>query len=92
MYKEHLSMERMCRTQIYLPADLIAGLDRLARQRGTSRADLIRLAARQLIEREENGEEDPILGLIGLGTAGPGRTSEEHDKVLAEYILATHSR
>jgi predicted transcriptional regulator len=75
-------MPQMRRTQIYLDPDLSAELDRLARQRGTSRADLIRLAARRFLLQEGAEEEDPILGLIGLGDAGPGRVSEDHDQVL----------
>ena len=74
---------RMQRTQIYLPAELSAALDRLARRRGTSRADLLRLAARRLLADEQASTDDPILGIIGLGNAGPGRVSEQHDRVLA---------
>ena len=74
---------RMQRTQIYLPAELSAALDRLARRRGTSRADLLRLAARRLLADEQASADDPILGIIGLGNAGPGRVSEQHDRVLA---------
>ncbi|MBI4493882.1 MAG: ribbon-helix-helix protein, CopG family [Chloroflexi bacterium] len=86
-------MQRMRRTQIYLPSDLSAALDHLARQRGTSRANLLRLAARRLLEQEQAGEEeDPIFGIIGLGDAGPGRVSEEHDRVLAEHRLKGRSR
>ncbi|MGI8825279.1 MAG: CopG family transcriptional regulator [Chloroflexota bacterium] len=75
----------MSRTQIYLPPDLSADLDRLARKRGVSRADLIRLAARRLLEHEDPPGEEPLLGLIGLGNAGPGRASEGHDHVLADH-------
>jgi predicted transcriptional regulator len=80
----------MRRTQIYLPAELSAALDRAARRRGTSRAELIRLAARQFIEGAQMDGEDPILGLIGLGDAGSGRISEDHDDALAEHSLASH--
>ena len=30
-------------------------------------------------------EDDPILGIIGLGHGGSSRVSEEHDRVLAEH-------
>ncbi len=63
----------------------------LARKRGTSKANLIRLAARRLLDQEEAGQEDPILGLIGLGHIGPGRASEEHDRILAEHGLTARS-
>lgn len=85
-------MQRMHRTQIYLQPDLNADLDRLARERGTSKADLIRLAARRFVEQEQAGGEDPLLGLIGLGDAGPGRVSEEHDRLLAEQTFKSRSR
>jgi metal-responsive CopG/Arc/MetJ family transcriptional regulator len=77
-------MARMQRTQVYLPADLSAALDRVARREGTTRASLIRRAAQRLLESEQLETEDPILGLIGLGNGGPGRVSETHDEVLAE--------
>lgn len=84
-------MAKMHRTQIYLEPDLNAALDRLARRRGTSKADLIRRAARQLLDQEETGVADPVLGLIGLGNAGPGATSVEHDRVLAEQSIGPRS-
>jgi metal-responsive CopG/Arc/MetJ family transcriptional regulator len=76
-------MQRLRRTQIYLPSDLSAALDRLARGRRTSRAELLRQAAREFLQREEPASDDPILGIVGLGDAGPGAVSEEHDRFLA---------
>jgi hypothetical protein len=78
-------MGRMQRTQIYLEPELSAALERLARKRGTTKASLIRLGARRLLEQVEAGDVDPILGLIGLGDGGAGRVSEEHDRVLSEH-------
>ncbi len=80
-------MKAMRRTQIYLPPELSDALERLARKRGTSRASLLRLAARRLLEQEQPGGEDPILGIVGLGNAGPGRISEDHDRLLVENEL-----
>jgi hypothetical protein len=51
-----------------------------------------RLVARRLLEYEESGGEDAIVSLSGLGDAGPGRVSEDHDRVLAEQCLDTRSR
>lgn len=82
-------MSQMCRTQIYLDPELTAALDRFARKRGISRAEVIRLAARRFLEQEGADDEDPILGLIGLGSGEAGRVSEEHDRVLAEIALHT---
>jgi metal-responsive CopG/Arc/MetJ family transcriptional regulator len=79
--------QRMHRTQIYLEPDLSAALDRLARQRGTSRASLIREATRKLLAREAITEENSILGLIGMGQDTAGDVSERHDHYLAEHTL-----
>jgi Arc/MetJ-type ribon-helix-helix transcriptional regulator len=76
-------VQRLRRTQIYLPAELSTALDRLARGRRTSRAELIRQAAREFLQREQPPGEDPILGIVALGNAGPGAVSEEHDRFLA---------
>lgn len=84
-------MQRMRRTQIYLQPDLSAALDRLARERGTSRAALIRLAARRFVDQEQEGAEDPILELIGIGRGGPGRVSEEHDQFLVRQSLESRT-
>lgn len=77
-------MARLHRTQIYLPSDVSTALDQLARRRRTSRAALLRQAARDFLQREVPADADPILGVIGLGNAGPGAVSEEHDRFLAE--------
>lgn len=82
MYSRYREMYMMRRTQIYLDPDLSEALDDLARKRGTSRAALIRLAARRFIQAEGLAE-DPIFGLVGLARGGPGRASEEHDRILA---------
>ena len=76
-------MERLQRTQIYLPRQLCAALDGLARRRRTSRAALLRQAAREFLERKSPAEDDPVMGIVGLGNAGPGAVSEEHDLFLA---------
>lgn len=78
----------MHRTQIYLQPDLNDALERLARKRGTSKAEVLRLAARRFVQQEQTSEEDPILGIIALGQSEPGRVSEEHDRFLAEHGLA----
>lgn len=75
-------MSRMRRTQIYLPTEINAALEHLAQDRRTSKADLLRLAVERLLEDEQPHSEDPILGLIGLGNAGPSRISEEHARVV----------
>lgn len=80
-------MQRMRRTQIYLDLDLSAALDDPARQRRTSRAELIRLAARRFVEQEQVREDDAILSLIGIGQDEPDSVPEEHDRFQAEHNL-----
>ena len=77
-------MARMQRTQIYLDPEMADSLDRLARRRGTSRAEILRLAARQLLAQEEPIEDDPIFGLIGIGRSGLIDVAERHDEYLVE--------
>ena len=80
-------MARMQRTQIYLEPELARSLDRLAGQRGASRAELIREAAWQFVAQAEIPEEDSILGLIGIGRSGRSDVSERHDDYLAQDVL-----
>ncbi len=80
-------MATMRRTQIYLEPELSAALEREAHKRGISKAELIRVAARELLRRAERRGDDAIRGVIGLGTGSAGRTSEEHDRVLAAHAF-----
>lgn len=85
-------MVRMRRLQIYLEPDLAEALDRLARQRGTSRANLIRQAARRFVREEQVPADDPIFGIIGLGRGEATNVSERHDDYLAEAEISDWSR
>ena len=80
---------RMQRTQIYLEPDLAQSLDRIARKRGTSRADLIRVAARRLVTEENEAPFGSILSLAGIGHDKDGATdvAERHDEYLADAEL-----
>jgi ribbon-helix-helix CopG family protein len=84
----------MQRTQIYLEPDLAQSLDRLARQRGTSRADLIRVAARRLVNEESEEPFGSILSLAGIGQDKDGATdvSQRHDAYLADAELEKWQR
>lgn len=84
-------MKRMQRTQVYLQPEVNAALKRLAQERGLSKAALLRLAAQRLIDQELAGD-NAVLGLIGLGHGGPGKVSEDHDQVLADYSSTSHLR
>lgn len=79
----------MHRTQIYLEPELADALDRLARRRGLSRAEVIRVAARQFLVQEGLEREDPIVDIIGLGASRAGRTSEEHDRILTDEAASS---
>jgi hypothetical protein len=93
MYEEP-AMGRMQRTQIYLEEEQARALDRIARRRGVSRAEVLRLAADRFISDEE---PDPIWGLVGIGASAEmeeeaepvpdDRVAELHDRVLVEHTL-----
>ncbi len=84
-------MARMQRTQIYLEPELASSLDRLAGQRGTSRAELIREAARELVRREARAYGS-ILRLAGIGRSGCTDISVRHDDYLADGEMARWRR
>lgn len=81
----------MRRTQVHLDGGLSDALDRLARRRGTSRAEVIRDAARRLVAAEEP-EDDPIWGIVGMFDSGLGDASVNHDKYLMEIELEKRRR
>ncbi len=85
-------MARMQRTQVYLEPELAQGLDYLARQRGISRAELIRRAARRLVAEERPPEDDPLFGIIGLGCDEATDVAEHHDEYLAEAGIRSWTR
>jgi predicted DNA-binding protein len=80
---------RMQRTQIYLDPELASSLDRLAAQRGTSRAAIIREAARRLVNDANEAPFGSILDLAGIGRDKDGATdvAERHDEYLADAEL-----
>jgi metal-responsive CopG/Arc/MetJ family transcriptional regulator len=85
-------MARMQRTQLYLEPELAASLDRIAQERGTSRAALLREAAWRLVAGDETPETDSILGIIGIGRSGSSDGSLRHDEYLAQFKLEKMSR
>src|SRR5579864_7855351 len=84
-------MSRLRRTQIYLPVELTAALDRLARGRRVSRAELLRQAAQELVRRESPADQDPILGVVASWHGSPGCVSVEHDEFLANLPMGRPS-
>lgn len=78
----------MRRTQIYLDPDLAESLDRLARRRGTTRAEVIRSAARrEVTDDDAERDRDPIWQIVGIGKSGVTDASVNHDKYLYEDFL-----
>jgi len=80
----------MHRTQVYLDQDTNEALDRLASRRRMSKAELIRLAAREYLSRQRAGSRHPLWELIGIGNSGYADTSARHDEVLNEIALERH--
>lgn len=85
-------MARMHRTQVYLEDDLTEALDDLARRRRTTRSDLLRLAARQLLAQEDPIESDPIFEIIGIGAGDGEPIAERHHDFLADEALRRWTR
>jgi hypothetical protein len=77
-------MSRMQRTQVYLEPELSEALDHLARQRGTTRSDLLRLAARRWLAEQQPIEADPIFELFGIGSGDGEPVAERHHEYLVE--------
>jgi hypothetical protein len=70
------------RTQVYLPRKLHLALQRAARARGVSMAQLLREAAEEIVRREGRTTEDPFGGLVGAMRDAPPDLSENHDHYL----------
>ena len=70
--------------QIYLDSKQDEVLRDLAHKRGTSVGHLIRESLARYIAEEVPVEEDPAMGIIGLGASERGDLSVSHDKYLAK--------
>ena len=70
--------------QIYLEPRQDNVLDVLAKKRGISKAEIIRRSLEKFF-KDIPLEEDPAMGLIGLGSSKKGDLSVHHDKYLATY-------
>ena len=70
--------------QIYIEPGQDYVLGNLAKQRGISKAEIIRKSLDKFL-REIPLEEDPGMGLIGLGSSGKGNLSDKHDQYLVRY-------
>jgi hypothetical protein len=80
----------MVRKQLYIDDDLNDGLRMLAARTGMSEAEHVRAALRDYLQRgkQEPGESNPLLDLIGLvpDDDGPDDVAEQHD----HYLYGVH--
>jgi hypothetical protein len=70
--------------QIYIEPKQNDVLDVLSKKRGVSKAEIIRRSLEKFL-KELPVEEDPALGLLGLGRSGKRDLSDKHDQYLARY-------
>jgi hypothetical protein len=73
--------------QIYIEPQQDRILEILSKKRGVSKAGIIRDSIGKFLE-EIPVEEDPAMGLIGLGSSGKRDLSDQHDKYLTKYGLS----
>jgi hypothetical protein len=71
--------------QIYIEPEQDYVLAMLAKKKGVSKAEIIRESLGKYL-REIPLEEDPAMGLIGLGRSGKKNLSQDHDAYLAGYV------
>jgi hypothetical protein len=70
--------------QIYIEPQQDDVLENLSKKKGVSKAELIRESLTRYLN-ELPLEEDPAMGLIGLGSSGKGDLSDHHDRYLGRY-------
>jgi len=70
--------------QIYIEAQQNRVLEDLSKKKGLSKAEIIRRSLEKFL-KELPVEEDPAMGLIGLGSSGRGDLSARHDDYLRRY-------
>lgn len=78
----------MVRTQVQLSEDSMQALRRLATQRGTSIAALVREAVEELVASRRVASADDLraraIAAVGRFRSGIGDLSERHDEEFAE--------
>jgi hypothetical protein len=70
--------------QIYIEPRQDDVLSALAQSKGVSKAEIIRENLDMYL-RQIPLEEDPAMGLVGLGNSGKKNLSENHDAYIAQY-------
>jgi hypothetical protein len=70
--------------QIYIESQQDYALTSLARKKRVSKAEIIRESLDRYL-REIPIEEDPAIGLVGLGNSGKRNLSKDHDAYISHY-------
>ena len=70
--------------QIYIEPKQELLIESLAREKGTSKAEIIRLSLDSYLGNLPL-EQDTALGIIGLGKSGKKNISDQHDVYIAQY-------
>jgi hypothetical protein len=71
--------------QIYVEPRQHNILEAMSKKKGISKAAIIREGIEKFL-KELPVEDDPAMGLMGLGNSGKGDMSDRHDKYLAGYV------
>ena len=71
--------------QIYIEPQQDSALANLARRKKVSKAEIIRESLERYL-RKLPIEEDPAMGIIGLGKSARKDLSKKHDECIARYI------
>src|SRR5581483_3622537 len=77
--------------QIYLRPDQDAALRVLAKQENVAIAELIRRGVDQVLAQVPV-EQDPLMGIVGLGSSSKHDLAENHDKYLLEIYKGESRR
>jgi hypothetical protein len=73
--------------QIYIEPQQNRVLEVLSKKKGLSKAAIIRKSLEKFL-KESPVEEDPAMGLIGLGSSGKRDLSVRHDDYLKRYAAS----
>jgi hypothetical protein len=70
--------------QIYIEPQQDSAIAHLAKRKGVSKAEIIRESLERYL-RQIPLEDDPAMGIVGLGKSGRKDLSERHDDYVARY-------
>lgn len=73
--------------QIYIEPGQANVLEVISKKRGVSKSEIIRESIEKYL-KELPIEEDPAMGLIGLGNSGKSDLSDKHDRYIARYAAS----